>query len=262
MYHRQSTNLRCNIGQPHAWNTRRRSRCTTVNHCMYHRHSTNLRCNIGQSSTAMDSTYCQRTVQEPGPGSASRMRLRLRSGAPTHRCSDAQMPNRQWDTWTCGSRGIAHDHWRTRMPPANNQRTGVSTRFPSRRRKRGTHNSTSKCTTHRTHQTSTPCTSPDPPRSTGKGHRGTMHTQSRHQNRNRNHPAGDRLGFSPSLEAGTWWPHSKKSRHPPGSREEGGADPGPTRGNWGRSSPTSPPFHPLTNEIPRHLMCWYVHTNA
>ena len=189
------------------------------------------------------------------------MQLRSRSCTPTHRSSDARMPNQRRYTCTCGSQGIAHDHWRTRMPSANNQRTGVPTRFPSRRRKRGTHNSTSKCTTHRTHQTSTPCTTPDPPRCTGKGHRGTTRTQSRHQHRDRNHPAGDSLGFSPSLEAGTWWPHSKNSRHPPRQPRGRRRRPRTHKGELGTvipNIPTIPAPDQRDTASPDVLVCAYI----
>ena len=95
------------------------------------------------------------------------MQLRSRSCEPSHRCSDAQMPNRQRDIWTCGSQGIAHDHWRTRMPPANNQRTVLSILFPSRRR-RGAPTTAPASVLHTGRTRPTPVHQPGPPQIHGE----------------------------------------------------------------------------------------------
>ena len=67
----------------------------------------------------------------------------------------------------------------------------------------------------------------------------------------RNTQIGDDWEFSHSREVGKLWPHNKTNRQDRHSNRDGeSADSGPTKGNWGRSSPTSPPSHPRTSAPP------------
>ena len=88
--------------------------------------------------------------------------------------------------------------------------------------------------------------------------------RNRQQDKNRNSQTGDGLEFS--REVGMLWPHNKTNGHDRHSDRDGKtADLGPTRGNWGRSSPTSPPLQPRTSASrTRPLTCSrrYVHVCA